>query len=114
MSAAFPDTSETQYLIFDRDAKFGTAVLEFAKASGMDVIRTSYRSPWQNGVAERYWSIPRLTCPDKFASSGLEFVSNIAAVGSEPLDLSRQGIGCWRCIMPGLPTQVGKQSGADL
>jgi putative transposase len=51
---AFPDTSETKYLIFDRDAKFGAAIPDFAKASSMEVVRTSYRSPWQNGVAERW------------------------------------------------------------
>ena len=39
---------------FDRDAKFGTDVFGFLKASGVKPIRTSIRSPWQNGVAERW------------------------------------------------------------
>jgi len=37
-----------------RDAKFGGEVREFLKASGIQAVRTSIRSPWQNGVAERW------------------------------------------------------------
>jgi len=39
------------YLIFDRDAKFGGDVQRFLDSAGISAIRTSYRSPWQNGVA---------------------------------------------------------------
>ena len=34
--------------------KFGGEVREFLKASGIKAVRTSVRSPWQNGVAERW------------------------------------------------------------
>jgi len=51
---AFPDRTDNQYLIFDRDAKFGAAVLDFLDSCGISPARTSYRSPWQNGVAERW------------------------------------------------------------
>ncbi len=34
--------------------KFGSDVIEFLKASGIKPIRTSIRSPWQNGIAERW------------------------------------------------------------
>ena len=43
-----------QYALFDHDAKFGTDVFGFLEASGIKPIRTSIRSPWQNGVAERW------------------------------------------------------------
>src|SRR5262249_11236255 len=43
-----------RYVIFDRDRKFGTEVFSFLKASGIKAVRTSVRSPWQNGVAERW------------------------------------------------------------
>ena len=43
-----------RYILFDRDAKFGSDVLEFLKASGVEPVRTSVRSPWQNGIAERW------------------------------------------------------------
>ncbi len=39
--------------LFDRDRKFGREVRTFLKASGIKTVRTSVRSPWQGGVAER-------------------------------------------------------------
>ena len=42
-----------RYTVFDRDGKFGCDVFEFLKAGGILSIRTSARSPWQNGIAER-------------------------------------------------------------
>jgi transposase InsO family protein len=41
-------------VLFDRDAKFGDEVLGLLKASGIEPVRTSLRSPWQNGIAERW------------------------------------------------------------
>src|SRR5215467_15150195 len=43
-----------RYILFDRDSKFGGEVREFLKASGIQAVRTRIRSPWQNGVAERW------------------------------------------------------------
>lgn len=51
---ALPLPFRYRYPLFDRDAKFGTDVLEFLEASGIRPMRTSIRSPWQNGVAERW------------------------------------------------------------
>jgi hypothetical protein len=51
---AFPLPCPFRYVLFDRDAKFGNEVLAFLKASGIGPIRTSLRSPWQNGIAERW------------------------------------------------------------
>lgn len=51
---AFPFDPSHKYLIFDRDAKFGPDVAAMVKAIGMSPKRTSFRSPWQNGIAERW------------------------------------------------------------
>jgi transposase InsO family protein len=51
---AFPENTDDQYLIFDRDAKFSAEVQQFLDSAGISAVRTSYRSPWQNGVAERW------------------------------------------------------------
>jgi putative transposase len=51
---ALPLPCPYRYVIFDRDRKFGTEVHSFMKASGIKAVRTSVRSPWQNGVAERW------------------------------------------------------------
>jgi putative transposase len=51
---AFPYDSHHRYLILDRDAKFGDVVSDAANTIGLKAVRTSFRSPWQNGVAERW------------------------------------------------------------
>ncbi len=43
-----------RFLIFDRDAKFSADAVSTVKAMGCQPIRTAFRSPWQNGVAERW------------------------------------------------------------
>jgi putative transposase len=51
---ALPLPCRYRYVLFDRDAKFGHDVVGFLKASGIKPMRISVRSPWQNGVAERW------------------------------------------------------------
>lgn len=50
----FPENRATKYLILDRDGKFGGDVARMLECLGSEPIRTAYRSPWQNGVAERW------------------------------------------------------------
>ena len=51
---AFPLPCPYRYVLFDHDAKFGNDVLKFLKSSDLMPLRSSIRSPWQNGVAERW------------------------------------------------------------
>jgi putative transposase len=51
---AFPFESAPRFLIFDRDGKYGLEVPIAVKPMRITPIRTSYQSPWQNGVAERW------------------------------------------------------------
>jgi putative transposase len=51
---AFPEAGRYRYVILDRDAKFDSSVLQFLEATGLEPKRTSIRSPWQNGIAERW------------------------------------------------------------
>ena len=50
----FPDDSASRYLIFDSAANFDEEVVSTIKSFGVEPKRTSFRSPWQNGVAERF------------------------------------------------------------
>ena len=50
----FPDAGPYRYVILDRDAKFDAEVIAFLRATGLEAKRTSVRSPWQNGIAERW------------------------------------------------------------
>ena len=51
---AFPYDSAPSYLIFDRGTNFNEEVIDRVKSFGIEPKRTSFRSPWQNGVAERW------------------------------------------------------------
>jgi transposase InsO family protein len=51
---AFPDTPTHRFLIFDTDALFSAEVVASTARLGIRPKRTAYRSPWQNGTAERF------------------------------------------------------------
>jgi transposase InsO family protein len=51
---AFPYDSAPGHVIFDRGTSFDRDVIDTVKSFGIEPTRTSYRSPWQNGVAERW------------------------------------------------------------
>src|ERR1700736_4051276 len=51
---AFPFGSAPRFLIFDRDAKYGLEVSWAGRSLKMSPVRTSFESPWQNAVAERW------------------------------------------------------------
>jgi transposase InsO family protein len=51
---AFPYDCAARYLILDRASNFDGDVMEIIKSFGLEPKRTSYKSPWQNGVAERF------------------------------------------------------------
>jgi transposase InsO family protein len=50
----FPYDSSPRYLIFDRAANFGGEVVGSIRSFGIQPKQTSFRSPWQNGIAERF------------------------------------------------------------
>jgi putative transposase len=50
----FPYDSPPGYLIFDRAANFGGEGLSIIRSFGIEPKQTSFQSPWQNGVAERF------------------------------------------------------------
>lgn len=54
MREAFPFESTPRFLIFDRDSKYGVEVPAAVRSLKIRPIRTSFESPWQNGVAERW------------------------------------------------------------
>ena len=51
---AFPFDSTPRFLIFDRDAKYGREVPVAVRSMKIAPLQTSYQSPWQNGIAERW------------------------------------------------------------
>jgi hypothetical protein len=51
---AFPDNSASGYLVFDHAANSNGEVVGTITSFGIQPNRTSFRSPWQNGVAEHW------------------------------------------------------------
>ncbi len=51
---AFPHETVPPYLVFDRDSAFAGKVTTTVENVGIKPKRTACRSPWQNGVAERW------------------------------------------------------------
>jgi transposase InsO family protein len=50
----FPFDTAPRHLIFDRDSTFSAQVVATVRSFGIKTTRTAFRSPWQNGVAERW------------------------------------------------------------
>jgi hypothetical protein len=54
MRESWPYAPAHKFVLFDRDSKFRSNVASCAKDLGSEPVRTAFRSPWQNGVAERW------------------------------------------------------------
>src|SRR5258707_442930 len=54
MREAWPYAPAHRFLLFDRDSKFRADVVSAVRDMGGQPTRTAFRSPWQNGVAERW------------------------------------------------------------
>jgi putative transposase len=50
----FPDEPTHRFLIYDNDSIFSAAVTHAIRSFEIDPKRTAFRSPWQNGTAERF------------------------------------------------------------
>jgi transposase InsO family protein len=51
---SFPHESGPSSLVFDHDSIFAQSVVSTIQAMGIEAKRIAARSPWQNGVAERW------------------------------------------------------------
>jgi len=51
---AFPNDPSHRFLIHDNDSIFSERVAEAIGYLGIESKRTAFRSPWQNGIAERW------------------------------------------------------------
>ena len=60
----FADSHRYRYVVLNRDTKFSRDALDFLASSGIRAVRTTVRSPWQNGIAERWVGSARRDCFD--------------------------------------------------
>ncbi len=54
LKSAFSLIESPKYMIYDRDTIFSALITGTLKSFSIDPVRTSFRSPWQNGTAERW------------------------------------------------------------
>lgn len=57
-------------MIRDNDSKYGTQLTLVAKASGIDILRTPFRTPRANAVCERFLKSARNECLDHMLMFG--------------------------------------------
>jgi hypothetical protein len=65
-----------RHLIFDRDSIFSAQGVATVKSFGIEPARTAYRSPWQNGIAER-WSAASVGSYSTGSSSSASVISDV-------------------------------------
>ena len=54
-----PFGTQPKYLFRDNDSIYSHGVKAFLKSSGIEKVRTAYRSPWQNPFVERFFGTLR-------------------------------------------------------
>jgi transposase InsO family protein len=67
---ATPYGQTPKYLIRDNDKKFGSNFARVATISGIQVLRTPYRTPQANAVCERFLGSVRRECLDHYLILG--------------------------------------------
>jgi putative transposase len=76
---AFPFESAPRFLIFDRGTKYGSEVPAAVRSLKVSPVRTSVRSPWQNGTAERWISSFRRELLDHIIAVGERHLKRLLA-----------------------------------
>ena len=89
MREAFPWDTSPAFLIRDNDRKFGTAFTTRLRSMGIRDRPTAYRSPWQNGYAERAIGTIRRECLDHLIVANEQQLSRALANYADYYNRSR-------------------------
>ena len=74
---ACPWSSDYKYLIRDRDSRYASSFKERLSQLKIEEIKTSYRSPWQNGYVERVIGSIKRECLDHVIILNENHLTNI-------------------------------------
>ena len=111
---AFPYDEAPRYLIHDGDAKFSDRVTGALASMGGEPKRTSYRSPWQNGIAERWVGCCRRELLDHVVPLGERHLRRLLGEYVRYHNEDRTHIGLAKETAKGRPTTPKPDPGATL
>jgi putative transposase len=102
---AFPFLAAPQHLVFDRDSSFASNVVATLRSMNVDPIRTSFRCPWQNGVAERFVGTVRRELLDHVIVFGARQLRRLLGEFFEYYHLDRTHLGLGKQSPLGRPAE---------
>jgi putative transposase len=87
---SMPERPESfRFLIRDRDQKFTATFDEVFRSDGIEIIRTPFRAPQANGVAERFVRTVRSECLDWLLILNQEHLARVLAVFADHYNIHR-------------------------
>src|ERR1035437_6956684 len=108
---AWPYVPAQRFLIFDRDTKFGNDVISSARDMGSQPVRTAFRSPWQNGVAERWVGSSRRDLLDHVIVVNERHLKRLMAEYVRDYDEDRTHLGLAKDTPEGRPAAIRSAEG---
>jgi putative transposase len=78
-----------RFLIRDRDQKFTSSFDEVFRSHGLEIIRTPFRAPQANGVAERFVRTVRSECVDWLLILNQQHLERVLAVFADHYNVHR-------------------------
>jgi putative transposase len=108
---ATPNGEKPRFIVRDNDSKYGSAFGEMAKTTGIEVLRTPYRAPRANAIAERFVGSLRRECLDHLLIFSERQLYRVIAAYIAYFNNSRPHQGIAQRVPCGPPTPVEPTSG---
>jgi len=111
---ATPNGQKPRFILRDNDCKYGSAFDAVAKASGIEVLRTPYRAPRANAIAERFVGSLRRECLDHLLIFGEQQLRRVIAAYVDYFNNSRPHQGIDQHVPCRPPTPAEPTSGTTI
>lgn len=108
---ATPNGQKPRFILRDNDSKYGSAFDSLAKATGIEVLRTPYRAPRANAIAERFAGSLRRECLDHLLIFSERQLYRVIAAYVDYFNASRPHQGIDQHVPCGPPTPVESTAG---
>jgi transposase InsO family protein len=108
---ATPNREKPQFILRDNDSRYGSAFDALAKTTGIEVLRTPFRSPRANAIAEPFVGSLRRECLDHLLIFSERQLYRVIAAYVTYFNESRPHQGIDQRVPCGPPTPVEPTSG---